>query len=458
MMARQEPGAPVPRGAGRPGRSLVRWDVREAAIVLGPAVLLIGLSLWLLVRLVQPSPPTTITMATGGVGGAYTAFGRRYAEIVGRAGISVDVRTTSGSIENLHLLTAPSGGADIALLQGGISNARETPGVVSLGRVFVEPLWVFYREERRLDMLHQLAGRRIAIGPEGSGTRHLAAALLAENAIDASRATLSPLTGPAAAEALRAGDLDAVFLVMAPEAPLVQSLLRDGSVKLMGFAQAEAYSRLLPYLRSVLLPRGSIDLVRNIPETDVRLIAPVATVVARNTLHPAVAGLLIDAMREVHGRGGLFHQFGEYPQAIDPEFELGSDVARYYAAGPTFLKRYLPFWLATFLERILVLLIPVAGLIVPLMRILPMIYTWRIRRRLNYWYQRLKTLEADLAADADGSNVSAQRREVEQIDAAVGNLAVPVGFSEQYYTLRSAIGLVRQRVLTHAMRGHPHLT
>lgn len=441
-----------------PPKPIAIWDVRELLVVGIPALLLVAAVLWFLLQLVHPAPPSVVTIATGGTQGAYYGFGKRYAAVLARSGITLRVLPTSGSIENLQLLTDPESGVDVALIQGGIVSSRKEDDVVSLGRAFVEPLWVFYRAPQPIDMLHQLKGLRVGIGPEGSGTRYLALSLLTTSGVQRDALTLSPLTGKSAANALKSGDLDAVFLAMAPESPVIQDLVRDPSIRLMNFAQAEAYTRYLPYLRRIVLPRGAFDLSRDIPGQDVSLIAPVAAIMARPGLHPAVSGLLIDAMREVHGKGGLFSRFGEYPQAIDPEAALASDVERYYKAGPSLLKRFLPFWLATTLERLLVLVLPVAGLLIPMMRLLPLVYRWRVKRRLLYWYARLKALEGQLAADREGGTLTIQRSEIERIDHAISHIPVPLGFSEEYYNLRKAVDLVRQRIFAHATLVHPHLT
>ncbi|MGE0426356.1 MAG: TAXI family TRAP transporter solute-binding subunit [Reyranellaceae bacterium] len=421
------------------------------------ACVLLG-AIWLLMRFVQPEPPSRLVIATGGTSGAYYGFGKRYAEVLARSGVQLEVRSTAGSLENLRILKDRTASIDLALLQGGIAGQGDSPAIVSLGRAFLEPLWVFYRGDAPIDMLHQLRGRRIAVGPEGSGTRHLAMALLAANELDAGTATLLPVTGQAAAAALVAGEVDAVLLAMAPESALVQSLMRTDGVRLMSFAQADAYARRLPYLQRIVLPRGAFDLVRNVPDRDVILLAPVAAVVAREGLHPALAGLMIDAMREVHGKGGLFHRFGEFPQPVDPELELAEDVERYYKSGASLLKRWLPFWVATFIERMIVLAVPLAGLMIPVAKGVPWLYKWRIKRRLLHWYARLKVLEAKVSADPGGSDIDNQRREIERIDHAVSTIPVPLGFSEEYYNLRSAIDLVRQRLLSHAARVHPNLT
>jgi TRAP transporter TAXI family solute receptor len=425
--------------------SMRQW--RELVLIVGPVLLLVGAAIFTALQFVEPAPPKRVVIATGGQAGGYFAFGQRYAQSLARHGITLEVRPTAGSIENIRLLTTPASGVSMALVQGGITDSKATPGLVSLGRLFVEPLWVLYRDAGTLDRLHQLVGRRIAIGPEGSGTPHLATQLLAASEVKPETATLLPLSGMEAAEALAKGDIDAVFLALAPQAPAVQALLRNGDVKLMSFAQAGALARRFPYLESITLPAGAIDLVRNIPSTDTTMVAPVAALVARADLHPALAGLLVDAASEVHSGGGLFHRIGDFPKALDPEFEMSEDAARYYRAGPSFLKRHLPFWLATFVERMSLVAVPLAGALIPLFKAGPAIYKWRVRRRLLYWYGRLKAVEASIA---EGGNAPEDRQayldEVARIEEAVGDVPVPIGFSDQYYSLRSAIDLVRQRL------------
>ncbi len=435
---------------GQRVRDMSARQMQEVFLIVGPVVLLAVGLVWLALQFVKPAPPKVLAIATGGTSGGYYAFGQKYASVLSRNGIRLDVRPTAGSIENVSLLTDPKSGIDVALLQGGITNKKETWGLVSLGRAFLEPLWVFYRDGEVIDRLSQLKGKRLAIGPPGSGTRHLATTLLKENEITERTATLLPLSGKAAADALRDGELDAVFLALAPEAPIVQSLIRSNGIRLMNFAQAEAYTRRFPFLQRIVLPRGAIDLVRDVPSADIAMVAPVAAVVARESLHPALAGLLVDAMREAHNGGGLFHRIGDFPKPQDPEFDMADDVERYYSSGPSFLKRHLPFWLATFVERMMVIAVPLAGVLVPLAKIGPVLYRWRVRRRLFYWYGRLKALEASVAADRSAENLSTYRAEVARIDDAVSTIPVPVGFAEEYYNLRAAIELVQQRLLQRA--------
>ncbi|MEZ5843946.1 MAG: TAXI family TRAP transporter solute-binding subunit [Hyphomicrobiaceae bacterium] len=423
-------------------------QLRELLWIGVPAMALVLGAFWLAYQFVEPAPPRRIAITTGGETGAYYRFGKRYSEILARSSVSLEVRSSKGSIENLARLREASSGTQLALMQGGIANEATAPGLVSLGRVFLEPLWVFHRIDGPLDRLTGLAGKRIAIGPEGSGTRVLAEALLAANGIGAGRATFLPLGGQAAADALAAGTLDAVFLTLAPEAPLIQKLLGTPTLRLMNFAQAEAYARRMPYLSHVVLPMGAIDLAANVPARDIHLVAPMAAVVAREDLHPALIGLMVQALQEVHRAGGMFQRAGEFPRMFDPEFPVAEDAERVYKQGPPFFQRFLPFWLATFIERMAVMALPFITVLYPLVKLVPMGYDWRVRGRIFYWYGKLKTLER--AIDADVGNYERRRHlaQVRTIEQEVAKIPVPVFYSVDYYDLRAAIDLVRQRIET----------
>lgn len=419
--------------------------IRELAHLIGPAILLIAGALWLASMLVQPAPPTTITIATGGTSGGYYAFGQRYAEILSRSGITLDVRPTAGSVENAALIADPASGVSVALIQGGIANAADLPDAVSLGRVTLEPLWVFYRSNKYYDRLVQLRGKRLAVGKEGSGTRKLAEALLAANgAMEGT--TLLPLGGEDATTALAQGEADAAFFVLAPDSRLVADALHNPSFRLMNFVQADAISRLYPYLHKVVLPKGVVNLVNNVPPADIALLASSAALVARSDLHPALIGLLVEAAQQVHAGSTLIYGPGEFPQAIDPELPMSDDAARVYKSGQSFLKRVLPFWLATFVERMLIIAVPVAAFAFPVFKLAPLLYEWHIKRRIYYWYEELKKLEGRVVEGGAQLDVPAMAQEIQRIDDAAAVIPVPLRYSENLFNLRMAIGLVRQKI------------
>lgn len=426
-------------------RPRARSTMRESLLIVLPALLVMAFGFWFAYQFVEPAPPDEVTITTGAESGGYYAFAQRYKEILAESGITLNVRSSEGSLRNLSRLRDRSSGVSLALMQGGISNARRDPSIVSLGRVFLEPVWVFYRGSEPVDRLAQLAGRRIAVGGAGSGTRALALSLLEANGIDDRTARLLPLSGSEAGDALLAGEADAIFLVSAPESPLVRKLLADPAARLMSFRQAEAYTRLFPYLSRITLPAGVIDLAREVPAEDVTLVAAQAALVAREDVHPAIVGLMVQAAREVHRQGGIFQRVEEFPKSHDPEFPMQDDAERLYKSGPPFLQRFLPFWLANFIERTLIMLIPVATILLPLVKIVPWAYEWRIRRRILYWYGELKELEREVE-DRSHDDVAAYLTEIARIEAAVSRIPVPLHYSDKLYELRGAVELVRNRI------------
>lgn len=427
-------------------RDISAAEFRELAKIIAPVVLMVLAGLWFASRFVEPAPPKRIAIATADPTGSYYAIGKRYAAILKQSGITLDVVATAGSNDNVKRLLDPNAGVQVALLQGGTTNATENPGIVSLGRLYLEPTWIFYHGEATIDRLVDIKGKRVIVGAEGSGTRALALKLLEANGITAANTTLLTLSGAAAVEALSTNAADVAFFTSAASAPQIQTLLRMPDLKIMSLANAEAYTRNFPYLSRIVLPKGVIDLVTNVPPIDIEMVAPAAVLVAREDLHPALVTLLAEAAKTVHASAGLFNRAGEFPKAQDPEFDLSPDAERAYKTGPNWLNRTLPFWLATFIERMIVLAVPLAGVLLPLSKAVPAFYKWRVRRRLLYWYGRLKALEGVIDDAPSRETLSEYRDEFAMIDRAVCNIPIPLGFSDQYYSLRSAIDVVRQRV------------
>ena len=423
-----------------------RPRLREVALVGLPLLLLIAGGFLLALQFVKPAPPRTIVMSTGAPDGAYNAFGKQYADILARSGVTLELRGSQGTADNLARLEDESSRVQVALAQSGIPDAHIQPHIVSLGRMFLQPLWVFHRSDSRIDRLSQLAGKRVQIGPKGSGTAPLAIALLKANDVTAATATLSSLSNTEAVKQLLGGQIDALFVSMAVDGGAVQTLLHSQGVRLMNFSQADAYIRKFPYLAKATLPMGVVDLVGNIPPEDVTLLAPAGALLAREDLHPALIGLLVEAAQEVHSGGGMFQQIGEYPKPFDTELPLSEHALRAYKNGPPFLQRYMPFWLATFLERMVVMVVPITTILLPLFKFVPMAYRWRVRQRIFFWYDKLKMLERKIRADKSPARLAGYREEIDRIDEAVSVIPIPLIYSDKFYSLRSAVGLVRQRI------------
>jgi len=389
----------------------------------------------------------------------------------------------------------------VAFVQSGTTNdeTAQRRGLVSLGSLFLEPVWIFYREgalakvvpiseaptrarrphESRpvatsITQLGELKGLSLNVGPQGSGGPRLARELLAANRVDPTDIVLSNLDDTAAVMKLLDGSLDAVMFVTAPESPLVQMLLQAPGIRLFNFDQAEAYSRRFPFLSHVVLPRGIVALENDIPHEDVHLIAPTATLVAKSGTHPAIIELLVEAASEIHGGPGWFRRAGEFPNDQYTEIPVSPVAERFYKSGPPFLQRYLPFWLANVIERMWVFVVPLLALLIPLSRVLPPLYTWRVRSRVYRWYGQLREVEHDVdeeaasaAARADQPPVDASRRSrhlarLADIEARVNGLVVPLSYADELYTLKLHIDRVRTKILAepiaHPMRAEPPST
>ncbi|PXW98540.1 TRAP transporter TAXI family solute receptor [Sphaerotilus hippei] len=432
-------------------------SVRDLLATAGPVVLLALLLLVAAYRVLDPTPPRRMVLATGTDQGAYAEFGRLYREALRRQGISVELRATRGSLENLQLLAR--GEVDAAFVQGGADEVHEgdappAPDLLSLGSLFREPVWIFYREDtarRRLktatvDSLAQLEGWRLNIGHPGSGVTNLMRRLLAANGLEAQRLQLSQLESTPAVMDLLASRLDALALVSAPESPLVRMLLITPGIRLLDFGQAEAYSRRLPQVSPVLLPRGVVDLARDLPRQDVRLVAPTATLLVREQTHPALQQLLVQAARRIHGEANWFQRPGEFPRAQAGEFPLSAEAARFYESGEPLLQRHLPFWLANLIDRMWVVLVSIVAVLIPLSRVVPPLYTFRIRSRIFRWYALLRRIEEEAGEPRHDARALMDR--LQDLDDRVQGLSVPLSHADELYSLRSHIALVRRRLTT----------
>jgi len=413
-------------------------------------ILLAGIGFAVAYQFVEPAPPKRIVISTGSESGAYYQFAQRYATILARDGITLEVRSSAGSLQNIERLK--SGEVQVGFVQGGVVPPKDDPdaedesGLLSLGSLFYEPVWVFYRSDtsngKDLTRLTELQGKRIAIGQEGSGVRQLAQQLLAANDITPGD-HLVPLAGLQAAEELQQGRIDAAFIIAAESAPVVQVLIRSPGIKLMSFAQDRAYQRRFPFLTKLTFPRGVADLVRDFPPEDIKVLAPTANLIIRDDLHPALQTLLLRTASEVHGKSGFFQDAGEFPAYMDQMLPLSPDAARYFKSGPPFLQRYLPFWLAVLVDRLIVLLVPIFALLIPLLKVAPALYTWRVRSKVFRIYGELRFLEDDLKNHFDPAKLADYRSRLDALDEEASQLRVPLGFTDLVYTLREHVNLVR---------------
>ena len=410
------------------------------------AILLICLATLLgAVLFLKSAPPNTLTITSGPEGSLFRTNAEKYRVILARNGVTLKMLPSQGSLENLERLQDARFRVDVGFVQGGVTNANSLDKLVSLGSIAYQPLLIFYRGTTTVELLSGLSGKKLSIGPVGSGTHALALALLMTNGIQpGGPTTLMQLDAESAAKALVAGEVDAVFLMGDSASPQIMGkLLRTAEIQLLSFSQADGYVRRIPYLNKLDLPVGSIDLGKNIPARDIHLIGPTVELVARENLHPALSDILLETAREVHGRASLIQRRGEFPAPLEHDFRISPEATRYYKSGKSFFYRHLPFWLAGLVNRILAVAVPLVVLLIPGFRTIPALFRLRVKLRLYRWYRALLLVERDLFADAAVKREESLRR-LDDIEAAVNKMKVPASFADQFYALRGHIGFVRE--------------
>ncbi|HEY0846722.1 MAG TPA: TAXI family TRAP transporter solute-binding subunit [Noviherbaspirillum sp.] len=428
-----------------------RFSIRDLLVAAGPAVIAVAVTSLLAYWLVDPAPPRKVTLSTGQENSAYEALGKKYAAALAKYDMEVALQPSLGSRQNLDLLGKTDSGVDIAFVQSGSAEQEdlERQGLVSLGSLFTEPVWLFLRDSKAVTRLPQLRGLKINVGPDGTGVPSLFRKILSVNGLDPKDLTLTTHENTPATVELLAGRIDGLVFSSAPDAPLIQMLLQTPGIRLFDFVQAEAYTRRFPFLSHVVLPRGIVDLGRDLPAKNYHLIAPTATLVAREDLHPAVIDLFVQAASDIHGDAGWFHKKGDFPTADYTEIPVSADAQKYYKNGPPLLQRYLPFWLANLFERMWVVVVALGALILPLSRIIPPLYVWKVRSRVFRWYGQLRAVEQaieEVPQELQGSVYPAQLQRLNEIEERVNRISIPLSFADELYGLRSHIHFVRRRI------------
>ncbi|HKB82533.1 MAG TPA: TAXI family TRAP transporter solute-binding subunit [Burkholderiales bacterium] len=423
----------------------VSW--RDLLVIVVPVLLIAALFAWLAVKFIGPAPPNSIVMLTGPKESSYYSVADRYAKIIARSGVKLQIVETGGAQDNLRRLADRKVRADVGFVLGGVSEGIETSGLMSLGSMFVQPVLVFYRGKEAVDRLSQLAGKRIAIGPEGSGTHALAMQFLVVNGMDKDSTQRLDLDGDDAVEALKQEKVDAAFLMgELVRGQVTRDLLKVPGIRLMNFRQADGYLRRLKFLSRLTLPEGAFDLGQDLPPSDVELVGPTVELVARENLHPALSDLLISAAREIHGSAGMYRKAGEFPAPLERNFPISEDAQRFYRSGTPFLYKKLPFWLASVVDRMLVVLVPLLVVLIPITRIVPPVYRWRVRSRIYRWYGALMAIERDVLANPTPEHKQELLKRLDEIREAVNNLRTPLAFADQLFVLREHISGVRNRL------------
>ena len=402
---------------------------------------------------VDSATPSTITIASGPKGSSFANNAEKYKNILAKEGVTLKIIPSEGSIDNLKKLTDPKEKIDVGFVLGGEVNGAKIDHLVSLGSINYQPLMIFYRGKSK-KLISDFKGLRLDIGEEGSGSHTLALTLFKANGIAPNDGTVlvDHIEGDYVKDLLEKR-IDAIFVMGdSTSSDMMRELLHSDDIHLFNFTQAEAYARRNNNLNKLDIPKGALDFGKDIPAEDTYLIGPTVELIARDTLHPALSDMLLEAAREVHGAPGLFKKRGEFPVAQEHEFPISPDATRYYASGKSFLYRTFPFGIASIIARLFAVIVPLGLILIPAIKLAPTIYRWRMESRVNKWYRVLLNLERD----AFNQPLNDHKREellhrLNHIEHSVSKIIVPARFGNLLYGLRQHIDFVRSGLVS----GHP---
>ena len=422
-----------------------RRSWRPSGIVLSLAAIAIAV-LYVIYSWVDPLPPRHLAIAAGPTGSGYDNGARRYARILARHRVQLEVRNAAGAVEDLELLREPASGVQAAVTAFGVTRPSDTDSFYSLGGIFDAPVFIFYRAAEPITRFAQFRGKRLAIGMPGTALRALFLQVLeATDGLDGST-HLVDLDRAEAVDALIAGEIDVAVFPSELDGVLLQRALGAPGLRLMNVAQAEAIAKTVPGLKHVVLWRGLISLSRDIPDTDIDLIASRNRLVVRKELHPALQYLLLEAMREVHSAPGPFNRLGEFPAEQPNDLPLSPTAEAFYRSGPTFWQRYTSFWLTSLLNRIVFFVIPVVVVLIPVLGFASRLYRWLYVRRLHQLHRALGNLERELAHGVDESRSVEYQARLAEIESAVRSLRLPRRFEVDLQRLRVHLRMVQEDV------------
>lgn len=427
----------------KPSDTQTQW--REQLKIWLPITLLAVIAFGFTLSRLEPPAPRDLRIATGGSTGAYFGSAQGYARYLAEHGFNLEVVETAGSVENLELLRA--GEVDLAIAQGGVIDfVSDQERLHSLASLFLEPLWIFHRQDQDIQLLSDLLGKRLAVGGQGSGTQILSLDLLAENGIDQSNTELQPLDAESARQALLGGQVDAAFFVSSPSAGYIDDLLKAQDLTLMPMRRSHAYRVRHPFLSTVTLGEGVIDLDSNLPDQDVPMVAAAAGLFARKELHHALVPLLIEAAESVHGGDNLFQEAGYFPSKRHLELPLKKEASHYLEHGPSFLYRILPYRTATAVDRLKILLLPFIPLLLVAFKVAPPLYRWRIRSKIYRWYEDLRELDLLLLSEPDRSKLDEALATIDRLELEVTEVSVPLSYMDEFYNLRVHMELIEAKL------------
>jgi TRAP transporter TAXI family solute receptor len=421
-------------------------SLKETILPVLPSFLILVAASVMAYKFVDPAPPKHFVISTGDGESDYQTYAKLYKDILKDDGIDLEIRPSTGGVENFNRLKDHNSDVSVGFAHDGVGTQDEAPEVSSLGSIYYDPVWVFYSNKKDLTRFSDLIGKKVAVGEAGGGTEVLVTQILKANGVDQTNSSFVDLGSAQAADALKAGRLDASVFLATADDPLIQSLMADSRVKLMDMDQAEAITRVVPFLHHLVLPHGAFDLKKNIPNRDINMVSATVTLLVKDSLHPALIYLLLKAATQVHGDPGIFERKNEFPIDKDYSFTLAGEAKAYYKTGLPFWQKYLPFWLAALVDRFFLVVLPLLAIIIPLVKLIPRLLQWRVKSKIYQHYGELKYLETQIQRGKEPGKQQEHLVKLDAIEEKVGRMKVPLDFSDQVYVLREHIHFVRRKL------------
>jgi len=423
-------------------------------LVVGLAVLVV-----VLFQFVDPAPPKEITLASGSETGRYFELAKRLKQELRREGVSLNILSTAGSEENLELLTSQESPVSIAFVQSGMEEIFDAGDakLSGLGSLYYEPIWLIYRKSLELEFVSDLRNRKIAVGEPGSGTKAVAQFLLNENGLlyEASETELVEVGGEDAVALLESGEIDAGFFMVSAESDRIRRLIGIEGFDFLDMRRHQAYRARYRSLSSVAITEGLLDLENNLPPEDRVVLAAVATLVVNEQFHPSLTPIVLEAMRRVLNEGGVLEKRGEFPSAENAGYPLTKEAGHYFEYGPPFLLRFMPFWAASLVDRLVILVIPLLVILIPLAKLAGPVYRWRIRSRIYRWYKFLRETDQKIIGGTIQEDLDTERKRLEKLEDELASVEVPLSYSDELYHLRQHVEYVSRRLDAIESTDHP---
>ncbi|MBD5780916.1 ABC transporter substrate-binding protein [Pelagicoccus sp. NFK12] len=410
----------------------------------------VAVLVFVLFQFVDPAPPKRISIASGSETGRYYELAQRLKEELRQEGVELNIVKTAGSQENLELLTAADRPVSIAFVQSGMEEIFEAgeAQLHGLTSLYYEPIWLIYRKSLEVEFVSDLRNRRVAVGERGSGTKAVAEFLLNENGLLSGdgKAELVEVGGEAAASLLESGEIDAGFFMVSAESDMIRRLIGIEGFDFLSMRRHEAYRARYRSLSSVAITEGLLDLKENLPPEDRVVLAAVATLVVNDSFHPSLTPIVLEAMRRVVSEGGVLEQRDEFPSGENVGYPLTKEADHYFEYGPPFLLRFMPFWAASLVDRLVILVIPLLVILIPMAKLAGPVYRWRIRYRIYKWYKFLRETDQKIVGGTIQEDLDAERERLEKLEDELASVEVPLSYSDELYHLRQHVEYVSRRL------------